>query len=72
MIEKHDLTEPLSYFLCRACGKRREHMHINTFKHPMLDSDSVLIIGYEHFNYCYDSLICYTKAARKERYKDEK
>lgn len=70
MVNENNLLELPADFKCLACGKRRPHMEINTFKHPLVGKESIIIIGYHHFNYCYDNLICYTKAARKERYKD--
>jgi hypothetical protein len=66
-----ELEEELGKFKCKSCGKERSYTHINTFKHPIMMDDSTKIIGYHHINYCYDNLICYIKASRKEICKNE-
>jgi hypothetical protein len=71
MNEQNDLPESLTHFKCLACGKKREHMHINTFKLPFVEEGTTKIMAYRHFNYCYDNLVCYIKASRNERYKKE-
>lgn len=67
----NDLPESLKYFKCKACGEKRLWTDINTFKHPIVEKDSTKIYAYYHFNYCYDNLICYLKASRKEHCKYE-
>ena len=69
MENDEDLPESLKYFKCKACGEKRLWPEINTFKHPLVEKDSTKIYGYHHFNYCYDNLICYLKASRKEFFK---